>query len=69
MTLANASYLGIERCTQPTQENWTNSSENDRAALIRAAYQQVFGYQYILSSDRLEGPESLFRRGYLSTQG
>ena len=68
MTLANASYLGIERYTQPAQENWTNSSENDRAALIRAAYQQVFGYQYILSSDRLEGPESLFRRGYLSTR-
>jgi phycoerythrin-associated linker protein len=68
MTLANASYLGIERYTQPTQENWTNGSENDRAALIRAAYQQVFGYQYILNSDRLEGPESLFRRGYLSVR-
>ena len=68
MTLANASYLGIERYTQPTQENWINGSENDRAALIRAAYQQVFGYQYILNSDRLEGPESLFRRGYLSVR-
>jgi phycoerythrin-associated linker protein len=69
MTLANAAYLGIERfASDRNRENWSNGSERDKATLIRAAYQQVFGYQYILDSDRLAGPESLFRRGYLSVR-
>ena len=40
----------------------------DKSTLIRAVYQQVFGNQYIMESERLEGPESLFRRGYLSVR-
>ncbi|MEB3322903.1 MAG: phycobilisome rod-core linker polypeptide [Synechococcaceae cyanobacterium] len=69
MTLANAAYLGIERFTNDrNRENWTTSSDNDKAALIRSVYQQVLGGQYVMESERLEGPESLFRRGYLSVR-
>ncbi|MFN6132157.1 MAG: phycobilisome rod-core linker polypeptide [Synechococcaceae cyanobacterium] len=69
MTLANAAYLGIERfATQRNKENWTNASENDKAVLIRAVYRQVLGNQYVMASERLEGPESLFKRGYLSVR-
>ena len=69
MTLANAAYLGIERFTNtPSKENWANATENDKAALIRAVYRQVLGNQYVMASERLEGPESLFKRGYLSVR-
>ncbi|MCP9887985.1 phycobilisome rod-core linker polypeptide [Cyanobium sp. ATX 6A2] len=69
MTLANASYLGIERFSNDrTKENWTNASENDKEGLMRAVYRQVLGNQYGMKSERLEGPESLFRRGYLSVR-
>ncbi|MCP9829768.1 MULTISPECIES: phycobilisome linker polypeptide [unclassified Synechococcus] len=69
MTLVNAAYLGIDRfSTSQNKENWLNATESDKATLIRAVYQQVLGFQYVLKSDRLEGPESLFRRGYLSVR-
>jgi phycoerythrin-associated linker protein len=69
MTLANAAYLGIERFSlDRNKENWSNATENDKAVLIRAVYRQVFGNQYVMSSERLEGPESLFKRGYLSVR-
>lgn len=69
MNLANASYLGIERFSNDrTKENWTNASENDKEGLMRAVYRQVLGNQYVMKSERLEGPESLFRRGYLSVR-
>jgi len=67
MTLANAAYLGIERfANDRVNQNWPTSSDADKAAIIRAVYQQVLGRQYVLDSERLEVPESLFRRGYLS---
>ncbi|MEB3308170.1 MAG: phycobilisome rod-core linker polypeptide [Cyanobacteriota bacterium] len=69
MTLANAAYLGIERfANDRNKENWLNASETDKVALIRAVYRQVLGNQYVMASERLEGPESLFRRGYLSVR-
>ena len=69
MTLANAAYLGIERFTSArNKENWANATENDKQVLIRAVYRQVLGNQYVMASERLEGPESLFRRGYLSVR-
>jgi phycoerythrin-associated linker protein len=67
MTLANAAYLGIERFSlNRNRENWSNATENDKDVLIRAVYRQVLGNQYVMSSERLQGPESLFKRGYLS---
>jgi phycoerythrin-associated linker protein len=69
MTLKNAAYLGIERfANNRINESWTTSSEGDKAALIRTVYQQVLGRQYVMSNERLEGPESLFKRGYLSVR-
>jgi hypothetical protein len=50
------------------KENWSTGSDQDKAAIIRAVYQQVLGYQYVLECDRLEGAESLFRNGYLSVR-
>jgi len=68
MTLANAAYLGIERFTNtPSKENWANATENDKAALISAVYRQVLGNKYVMASERLEGPESLFKRGWFSS--
>ena len=69
MTLANAAYLGIERyANNRVNENWTTGSSDDKAAIIRAVYLQVLGNQYVMASERLEGPESLFKRGYLSVR-
>ncbi|MFO7630813.1 MAG: phycobilisome rod-core linker polypeptide [Prochlorococcaceae cyanobacterium] len=69
MTLANAAYLGIERFSiDRNKENWSNATEADKTQIIRSVYKQVFGNQYIMVSERLEGPESLFKRGYLSVR-
>jgi phycoerythrin-associated linker protein len=69
MTLVNAAYLGIDRFANARdKDNWSNATEADTAGLIRSVYQQVLGYQYVMKSERLEGPESLFRRGYLSVR-
>ncbi|MEB3305988.1 MAG: phycobilisome rod-core linker polypeptide [Cyanobacteriota bacterium] len=69
MTLANAAYLGITRfANDRNKENWATGSDVDKANLIRAVYQQVLGRQYVMTSERLDGPESLFRRGYLSVR-
>jgi len=69
MSLANAAYLGIERYSlNRNRENWSNATENDKEILIRAVYRQVLGNQYVMSSERLQGPESLFKRGYLSVR-
>ncbi len=69
MTLVNAPYLGMQRYSvNRNKENWSTGSDQDKSAIIRAVYQQVLGYQYVLQSDRLEGAESLFRTGYLSVR-
>ena len=69
MTLVNASYLGIERFADDrNKENWSISSQEDKAALIRAVYKQVLGNQYVMESERLTQAESLFKNGYLSVR-
>ena len=70
MTLVNAAHLGIERFANDRhKENWSaGSSQNAKAALIRAVYRQVLGYQYVMASERLGGAESLFNNGYLSVR-
>jgi len=61
--------LGIERyANNRVNENWTTGSSADKAVLIRAVYRQVLGNQYVMASERLQGPESLFNRGYLSVR-
>lgn len=43
------------------RQNW--SKNTDTEAIIRAAYRQVFGNQYIMASERLISAESLLRQG------
>jgi phycoerythrin-associated linker protein len=69
MALVNAPYLGIERYgSNRNKENWSNASDQDKITTIRAVYQQVLGNQYVMTSERLEGAESLFRNGYLTVR-
>ncbi len=48
------------------RQNWTKSDDID--AVIRAAYRQVFGNQYIMKSERLTSSESLLRQGDISVR-
>ncbi len=45
-----------------------NPSQDDITAVIRAAYRQVFGNQYIMASERLVSAESLLRQGDISVR-
>ena len=45
-----------------------SASSDDKASVIPAGYQQVLGNQYVMASERLEGPESLLKRGNLSVR-
>lgn len=49
-------------------KNWSNATENNKDVLNRAVYRQVPCNQYVLRSERLQGPELLFKRGYLSVR-
>jgi len=69
MPRANAAYLGIDRYAHDRDtKNWTNGSETDKELIIRSVYRQVLGNQYVMKSERLEGPECLFKHGYLSVR-
>lgn len=69
MTLVNASHLGIERFSgDRNKENWSVSSPQDKASLVRAVYRQVLGNQYIMDSERLTQPESLFKHNLLTVR-
>ncbi|MDB9529206.1 phycobilisome linker polypeptide [Oscillatoria sp. CS-180] len=48
------------------RQNW--SKTNDIDAVIRAAYRQVFGNQYIMASERQTSAESLLRQGDISVR-
>lgn len=47
------------------RSNWT---EADLDVVIRAAYRQVFGNDYLMSSERLISAESLLRQGNITVQ-
>ena len=69
MSLVKAPALGIERfATGAQKEHWRHGSDQDKRVIIRAVYQQVFGGQYLMASERLEGAESLFCNGYLNVR-
>ena len=48
------------------RQNWTKTTDVD--AVIRAAYRQVFGNQYIMASERLTSAESLLRQGDIAVR-
>jgi len=69
MSLVQAPALGIERfAAGQRKESRPQASTDDQNAIIRAVYQQVLGGQYLMSNERLEGAESLFRNGDLNVR-
>ena len=69
MSLVQAPALGIARfAAGEGKEHRPHASNGDQNAIIRAVYQQVLGGQYLMSSERLDGAESLFRNGYLNVR-
>jgi len=65
-----AGRLGVspfeENSKVELRQNWTKTT--DIEAVIRAAYRQVFGNQYIMASERLVSAESLLRQGDISVR-
>jgi hypothetical protein len=69
MSLVQAPALGLARfAAGEGKEHRPHASTGDQNAIIRAVYQQVLGGQYLMSSERLDGAESLFRNGYLNVR-
>ena len=64
-----ASRLGVtafkEYEPSELRPNW---SQEDAQAVIRAAYRQVLGNDYVLSSERLKGEESLLCNGSITVR-
>lgn len=67
--LQEAGKLGIQPFVdaQPVElrANW---AEGDVKSVIRAAYRQVLGNEYLMESERLVGPESLLMQGSISVR-
>lgn len=65
----SARRLGVSPFDESTQaELRQHHTAQDLDAVIRAAYRQVFGNQYIMASERLTSAESLLRRGEISVR-
>lgn len=68
--LQEAGKLGIRPFeeAQPVElrPNWT---QDDAKAVIRAAYRQVLGNEYLMTSERLVSSESLLLQGSISVRG
>jgi len=64
-----AGRLGVSSYEQSMRvELRPNWSDSDLEAVIRAAYRQVFGNQYIMTSERNTSAESLLRQGEISVR-
>lgn len=66
--LAAARSLGLEPFDGSRVELRPNWTEGDIESVIRAAYRQVFGNDYIMQSERLVSAESLLRQGNISVR-
>lgn len=68
-SLAAAQRLGFEPFVESApvelRDNWT---EEDVAAVIRAAYRQVMGNDHLMENERLNSAESLLRNGAISVK-
>lgn len=65
----SAGRLGVSAYDSGSQvELRANYTSADLDAVMRAAYRQVFGNQYIMSSERLTSAESLLRQGDISVR-
>jgi phycocyanin-associated rod linker protein len=65
---AAASRLGTSAFEGQPLELRPNATEADVTAVINAVYRQVLGNDYLMSSERLVGAESLLRNGLISVR-
>jgi phycocyanin-associated rod linker protein len=66
--LAEARQLGIEPFDATKVELRPDWGEDDLQAIIRAAYTQVLGNDYVMRSERLTSAESLLRQGNITVR-
>lgn len=66
--LQEAGRLGLEPLGAEPVELRPNWTQNDAQAVILAAYRQVLGNEYLMSSERLVGAESLLVQGAISVR-
>jgi len=67
--LAEAGRLGIKAFEESERvEQRANWTEADVQAIIRAAYRQVLGNEYLMKSERLTSAESLLRQGQITVR-
>ncbi len=67
--LAEAGRLGIKAFEESERvEQRANWTEADVQAIIRAAYRQVLGNEYLMKSERLASAESLLRQGQITVR-
>ncbi|MBE9182141.1 phycobilisome linker polypeptide [Oculatella sp. LEGE 06141] len=66
--LAAAGRLGVSAFDQTTVELRPDWTEDDVQLVIRAAYRQVLGNDYVMESERLTNPESQLRRGNITVR-
>lgn len=67
--LASAGRLGLSAFDASRVElRPNNQSEDDLRAVIRAAYRQVLGNDYVMESERLVGAESQLRQGNITVR-
>ena len=67
IAVSASSRLGYAPYADSTPlEVWPGQSEGDKEVAIRAAYKQVLGNIHIMDSERLQVPESQYKRGELS---
>jgi len=68
-TLVTAERLGVDAFdAKPVELRATARTERNLQQVIRAAYRQVFGNDYIMEAERLKGAESLLRQGSLTVR-
>ena len=68
-SLSAAERLGIKAFEDSGRvELRSNWSQEDAELVIRAAYRQVFGNEYLMSSERVKSAESLLLQGQISVR-
>lgn len=66
--LAASGRLGLDAFDGTKVELRADWTEGDLQAIVRATYRQVFGNDYIMSSERLVSAESLLRQGDITVK-
>lgn len=69
MPFGPASRLGVSLFDETPPLEWVpGRSVEEAETMIRAVYRQVLGNAYVMESERLQVPESQFKRGELSVR-